>query len=251
MVDKKYSIVLTAANETRAAFAQANRDVESLTGGLFSLNGILGTVSAVGIAAMVKSSIDGADKLGDLSKATRISVEQLAGLKMASAQSGTDLDAVAKSINKLSQNMGLNAEKYAALGINSTDKLEAYKQFAGVFNSIADVHERDAFASAALGKNWAEVAPMLAEGGAAIGEMVTKGTKLSGVTGDMADQADRFNDRMVELKTSIEGVTNRLAISLLPTLQDVGTALDEFNAGMDMAGGGLGGLFTFCKMNPL
>lgn len=224
MAEKKYSIILAAADKTRAAFDTANRNIETMTGGLFSLHGILGTVSAVGMAAMIKSSIDGADKLGDLSKATKISVEQLAGLKMASAQSGTDLDAVAKSINKLSQNMGLNAEKYAALGINSTDKLEAYKQFADVFNRIADVHERDAFASAALGKNWAEVAPLLSEGGDAIGEMVTKGSKLSGVTGDMADKADQFNDRMSELKTVAEGVGNRLAIALLPTMNGVSKA---------------------------
>ncbi len=225
MADNNVKIILTASNETRAAFDTINRNVDLLTGGLVSLKGILATVSAMSVVAMIKSSIDAADKLNDLSKTTRIPVEQLAGLKMASQQSGTDIEAVAKSVNKLSQNMGLNAEKYAALGINSTDKLEAYKQFADVFNNIADVHQRDAFAAAALGKSWAEVAPLLAEGGNRIGELVAQGEQLSGITGGMANQADQFNDRMVVLKAAAEGVGNRLAITLLPALNSMSATM--------------------------
>lgn len=225
MADNNTKIILTAVDETKAAFDTVNRNIESMSGGLLSLHGILGTVSAVGIAAMIKSSIDAADHLNDLRKSTDLTVEQLSGLKLASLQSGTDLDAVAKSVNKLSINMGLNAEKYAALGINSTDKLEAYKQFADVFNRIADVHQRDAFASAALGKNWQETAALLAEGGTAIGEMVNKGAKLSGVTQDMGDHSDHFNDRLAEMKMAFEGVSNRVTKNLLPTLNNVGAVL--------------------------
>lgn len=233
MADQNYNIVLTAADQTKAAFESANRSIESMSGGLISLKGILETVSAVAVVEFIKGSIEAADKLDQLSKTTTLSVEQLSGLKLAAAESGTNLDDVAKSIDKLSKNMGLNAEKYAALGINSTDKLEAYKQFADVFNNIADVHQRDAFAAAALGKSWETTAPLLAEGSSAIGEMVDKGEKLSGTTKETTEQAHQFNARLAELHATSEGFANQLLGRLLPSLNGISQAVLDVRTNED------------------
>jgi Lambda phage tail tape-measure protein (Tape_meas_lam_C) len=209
---------------------------------------VVALASAGGIAALVFSSINAADKLNDLSKSTNLSVEDLSGLSLASQQSGSDLDAVADSISKLALNMGKNAEKFRALGITAKDPLEAFKQLADVFVQIKDPQLQAAFASEALGKSWKTVAPLLAEGGKNIGEMVEKGKRLSGVTKDMADNADKFNDNLAELKTISAGIGTKLAEEMLPAFVKITGAIKlayEESGKLSALWVGLGGIGAF------
>jgi hypothetical protein len=189
-----------------------------------NINDVLGNIgvglSAAGVVAFGQSVIDGLDKLNDLSKTTGLAVNQLAGLGVAAKQSGADLDSVAAAVSKLSVNMGKDSEKFRALGITAKDPLEALKQLADVFVAIKDPQERAAVAAEALGKSWQGTAPLLSEGGAAIGRMVTEGSKASGVTQEMAEQADKFNDELEKLKANISGVTIGLVGGLVPAMND-------------------------------
>lgn len=223
---------------------EAKSDLESV-GGAFTSMGekakatVVGIAAGVGIgtfASMVKGAIDAADNLNDLSKATSISVEQLAGLDLAARQSGGDLDGIAKSINKLSENIGKNAEKFAAIGVTAKEPLEAFKQFADVFKSIEDPQQKAAFGAVALGKAWESAAPLLAEGGDAIAEMVEKGTKLSGMTQQFADESDKFNDSLAEMTTVIGGVAAKMGSDLLPIMNEVVKSLAQTSAEASSAG---------------
>lgn len=185
------------------------------------------TVAAGGMIALVVSSINAADHLNDLSKSTGLGVEDLSGLALAASKSGSDLDGVAESIGKLSQNIGKNGAKFRELGITAKDPLEAFKQLADVFVSIKDPQLKAALASEALGKSWKTAAPLLAEGGKNIGDMVAKGKALSGVTQEMADNADHFNDNLAELKTITTGIGTKLASEMLLPLIDITTAIKE------------------------
>lgn len=207
-VRKVQTTVGGAMNEVGKAVASVERAL-----------GSLGIGVGVGyFASLIKGSIDAMDHLNDLSKTTAIAVEQLAGLKLAAKQTGGDLDSIAASISKLSVNMGKDAEKFKALGVSAKDPLEAFKQLSDVFKNIVDPQQRAAVMAAALGKSWAGAAPLLAEGGKKIQEMVDNGTKLSGITTAMAEASDNFNDKVAELGTSIGATKNQIAIGLLPTL---------------------------------
>lgn len=212
------------------------KSIESSVKAAKSVLASLGIGLGVGyFVSLIKGSIDAMDHLHDLSKTTSISVGQLAGLKVAAKQSGTDLDGLAASINKLTQNMGKDAAKFAALGVSAKDPLEAFKQLSDVFVSLEDPQQRAAIMAAALGKSWATAAPLLAEGGKKIGEMVDRGAKLAGVTSDMADQADAFNDKMV-LLTGTGGIFARMigpVLPLLNTLADDMLDVQEKAAGME------------------
>lgn len=197
----------------------------------------LGVLLGAGaFVAMVKGSIDAADHLNDLSKTTGIAVDHLAGLRLASKQSGGDLDSIAASVNKLSVNIGKDAEKFAALGVSAKNPLEAFKQLADVFVAIRDPQLRAAVAAEALGKSWAGAAPLLAEGGRKIGEMVDRGAKLSGMTEEIAQQADAFNDKMQELVgtgglfTGMVGPMLPLLNSLAEDLLKVSSKTDALNS---------------------
>lgn len=200
-----------------------------------ALAGLGITLTAGGLALIAKSAIDAADSMNDLSKSTGLAVEKLAGLRLAAKQSGGDLDGIAQSINKLSVNIGKNGEKFAALGVTAKDPLEAFKQLADVFKDIDDPQLRAAIGAEALGKQWASAAPLLAEGGQKIGEMVEKGAKLSGMNKEIAESADAFNDKLVELAGN-GGTMNGVLAQMLPLLNKV---LDDFIS-LKGEGGGLG-----------
>jgi hypothetical protein len=177
----------------------------------------LAGISVAGLTALAKSAIDAMDAIRDLSLATGISVEQLAGLGVAAKQTGGDLNSIAGAMNKLSVNIGKDGERFRALGITAKEPLEAFKQLSDVFVNLKDPQQRAAVMAEALGKSWMGAAPLLAEGGAKIGELVEVGTRLSGVTKQMTDEADAFNDKLV-LLGGTGGFATRMIGPLLPLL---------------------------------
>ena len=176
-------------------------------------------------ADLIKGSIEAMDHLHNLSLTTTITVETLSGLALAAKQSGSNLDDIGASINKLAVNMGKDGEKFKALGITAKDPLEAFKQLADVFVSVQDPQLRAALGAAALGKAWAGAAPLLSQGGRHIGEMVTRGMELSNITGEMAGKAHEFNDRLAEFNAVTEGAKNRIVGGLLPAFTQMITAI--------------------------
>lgn len=218
MAETKIKLSIDGVQNVVSGMKQVKETVGDLSGSMAALTAIGGSLSIGAFATMIKSAIDAADGLNDLSKTTQLSVEQLSGLRLASQQTGSDLEGVAKAINTLTVNMGKDAEKFAKVGISAKDPIEAFKQLADVANSVQDPQQKAAFLAEALGKTWQSVAPMLAEGGAKIGEMVERGRQLSGVTQDMADQSDAFNDSLAVLDASMGGFRNRLAADVLPLL---------------------------------
>jgi hypothetical protein len=189
--------------------------------------GLAFSAVALGAAFMVKSAVDSADALNDLSAATGIGIEDLAGLGFAAKLSASDLNGTADAINKLSVNIGKDAEKYATLGITAKEPIEAFKQLADVFVSIKDPQQRAAFGAEALGKSWQSAAPLLAEGGQRIGELIDQGKELSGVTEEMAIEAGKFNDELDILRARAAGAATSIAGPLVTSLNELFAA---FNA---------------------
>ena len=216
----------TADSSLKMIAAQEKQDAvrARLKTGLIAMAAVA-AVAAGAWAQMIGSSIDAADALNDLSKKTGIGVEDLSGLGLAAKQSGTDLEGLADSINKLSKNIGKDPEKYKALGITAKEPLEAFKQLADIFVAIEDPQLRAALGAEALGKSWSSAAPVLAEGAAGITEMVDKGKRLSGVTQEMAEGADKLNDKMAELKAITNGLGNKIAAEMIPGLTEVAGAV--------------------------
>jgi hypothetical protein len=197
------------------AMAAIDKSVEATKAAL----GMLGGIATAGMfAGLIRSSIDAADGLADLSKTANLAVETLSGLKWAAQLSGTDLDTAAKAVNKLAVEMGQNAEKFAKIGVTASEPLEAFKQLSDVFAQIQDPQLRAAFGAEALGKSWESLAPLLSEGGEKIGEMIERGKQLSGVTDEMVEKSGEFNDRVDEMRAILGGLTTRVSGDLLPLL---------------------------------
>lgn len=189
--------------------------------------GIAAGASIQWLSGFVTDALDAQDALVDLNKSTGISIDLLAGLKGAASSAGTDLEGVASAVNKLSINIAKAPEKFAEIGINAKDPLEALKQLADVFAAIEDPQQRAAVAAEAVGKSWASLAPLLSDGGDALGEVIGKFQEASGVTEESARAAADLNDRLDLLKSSITAIGTAAATSLIPILDAIAPALTD------------------------
>jgi lambda family phage tail tape measure protein len=207
-----------------------------------------GAAAAAGLAALVMHSINAAAHLQDLNRSTGISVENLAGLSLLAKESGTDIDSLAKMVNKMSVEMGKAPDKFIALGITAKDGVGALKQFADIFQQLPDLQQRNALAQAIFKKSWDELAPLLSLGSEKIGEIVAKGTALSGVTTDLARDSKLFKEQLDELELVAAKFGVTLAGQMLKGLTDVTKAMNEAYAEsgkLSAAWVGLGGVGAF------
>lgn len=213
-----------ARNSVSSAMDHVERSVNKAKAAL----GALGVgLSVRFFVNLINSSIELEDHLNDLHKSTNITIEDLAGLNLLAKQSGTDLDGLAKGINKIMVEMGKDPGKFAAIGITAKDGVGVLMQFADIFNSIPDIATRNAVAQKAFSKSWAELAPGLAEGSKHILEVTNRGAKYSGITTESAKKADEFKDKLAELNVVTSGWTRSIADPLVSWLLEVNAALKE------------------------
>lgn len=211
-----------AKSSVTGAMDQIERSVGTAMGVLQRLG--IG-LSVAYFTNLVKGSVDAASHLQDLTATTRMSVEDLAGLKLLAEQGGMQLDGLAGAVARMSVEMGKSPEKFRELGVTATDSLGAFKQLSDIFSKLPDINQRNALANAVFGKSWADLAPVLNEGGQRIGEIITKGSRLSGVTTEMGVQADILGDKWAELATQGGGVVNRQVAQMLPLLTELAYGL--------------------------
>ena len=207
----------TASSIAKQRMGEINSAVSTVKSALGALGFAMGVNE---FASLIKGSIDASERLANLSASTNLSVETLAGLNLLAKESGTDMDSLAKGINRMSVEMGKTPEKFKALGITATDSAAAFAQFSDIFKQLPDINQRNALAQAVFSKSWAELAPILAMGSAQIGEVIAKGTQLSGQTTEGAKAAREFNDKWTEL-TGTGGVMTRIMEGILPSISGI------------------------------
>src|SRR4051812_35876508 len=150
-------------------------------------------VAAVKIGASVKDVIDTADKLNKVSQSTGLTVEQLSKLSYAADLADVPLEALSKSVGKLSKAMveaggdatSQAARAFTAMGVavkNQDGTLrssaDVLSDIAGKFENYKDGAEKTALAIALFGKAGASMIPLLNLG--------KEGIK------DAGDEAQRF-----------------------------------------------------------
>lgn len=112
-------------NKAKGMVGGAMKYINSTVDSTKTMLASLGVGLGVGyFVHLIQGSIDAADHLNDLSKSTNIVIADLAGLKLLANQTGTDLDGLAKGINKMSVAMGKDPEKFKALGITAKDNTQ-------------------------------------------------------------------------------------------------------------------------------
>lgn len=190
---------------------------------------------ATGLAFLVKSSIDSADHLNDLSKKTGIAVDTLGGIGFAAGQAGGDLESAAAAAGKLNKSLAEAAagnkqaqEAFRVLGISVKDANGQTKaadkvltEIADRFADYADGPEKAALALRIFGKAGADIIPLLNDGGKALQDNIDYYRKYAGVSQEVAEKADAFNDTLGKLKLLSGSFGRTLTAELLDPLQNL------------------------------
>lgn len=234
-MSQKTEIIISAKDETRGAvtsavrglgqISAAGRSVSDSLSGMFT--GIASGFAVAGFTRVIKSAADLQDRITELRDSTGLSVEALSGLGYAAKLSGSDLESAAALVNKLSTEIGKNPEKFRQVGISAKDPIEALKQLADLFVSIEDPQQRAAVAAAALGKGWQSAAPLLAQGGQQIGDLIAKGQRLTEITRETTEQSAKFNDGLDELAANAQAAAVKFANVFIPSLAGTTKEMNE------------------------
>lgn len=246
-MDNKTQIIITAKDETRAAIASAQQGLQALTTGAaglgLQLGALGGAASFGGLALMAKQAIDAADGLGKMAQKVGVSVESLAALEYAGKLSDVTLEQLGTGLKKLSVNLnevaagGDNdaAAALQALGIGVTDAAGKLRNADDVFADVADAFAgmkdgagKTALAVALFGRAGADLIPMLNAGADGLKNMREEATALGLVfDGDMAKQAEAFNDDLTRMSEAARGVGVTVASAVLPTLSELSKSFVE------------------------
>jgi hypothetical protein len=244
MATNRAQLLITAVDETRGAFASIKRNLGGLGNAARSLNGLLANlgvaVSAAGLGAMVKHSLESADALAKLSQRVGITVESLSTLIPAADLSGVSAEKFEGGLRKLATRMleaatGIEEAKrsFAALGVtvqNQDGTLRATDavllDLADRFQALPDGATKTALAVEVFGKSGADLIPFLNAGREGIhqltGELQSLGVELGGNT---AAQAEVFNDALTKVRLAASSIANRIIEAFLPAMNAMAEGL--------------------------
>src|SRR5574337_1263534 len=141
--------VRRSANDMQSAMNGVAESFNRTLKNAFSLRNIIPQLfagaSVAGLVYFVKSTIDAADRLNDLSKSTGVSVETLSTMGYAAKQSGVDMESLGIGFKKLGKNMadaasgtGEAKDAFKVLGISVKDNNGNLKTSEQVMLELAD-----------------------------------------------------------------------------------------------------------------
>ncbi|WP_333710374.1 hypothetical protein [Malikia spinosa] len=231
MAENSTKIIISAEDRTRAAFASATSGLGGLSRAAISANS---AISAIGIGvsvgafvAFVKNTIDGADALNDMSLRTGVAVKTLAEYNLVAEQSGTSLEALGKGIQKLTlsigqaeQGSGEQAEALKRLGVSARDPQAAFEQLADAVSKSNDPIKTNADLQKVLGKNYAELLPLLQAGSQGLRDSAIASSTFANAMEKLAPDADKFNDQLSTLKINVAGAAASIISNLVPSLNE-------------------------------
>ena len=209
--------------------------IKAVSGAFLTLSkSVLGAVES--IVNFGKSVADELDNLNDVAQRTGVGVEALQSYGIAAKFAGTDVETFAKSIQKLSVNIGnatdeKSAKKFTELGIafenlKDATPTEQFEMVADALARISDPAERAAAAVKLFGKGGIELGPLFEKGPGALADMRERAVALNQVVSEdsiqaIGDMNDAFDDVWFTLKGITGQVVGKLAKPIATIAQDL------------------------------
>jgi lambda family phage tail tape measure protein len=183
-----------------------------------------------------KSILDTADTYQKLSEKTGLAVSTIAEFAGGAEAADVPLEGLAKGLNRLGLNIveAANGNKelagtFAGLGITLKDSNgnlknagDVTKDLADKFSRLRDGPEKSAIAIKLFGKAGADLIPFLDQGSESVERFSLA------IDQDFASRAEEFNDTIKAIGVNLKNGTISSLRELLPPLQEIGSALEEF-----------------------
>jgi len=246
MASSRAQILITAVNQTQAAFNAVKGGLSGLASAAQSVNGVLGNlglaVTAAGMVALVKSSIDAGDELSKMSQRVGISVETLSLWNPLAKQAGVSSEAFEKGLRKLSTAMvdaatgGEDAARtFKTVGVEFRNQDGTLRgtdavllDLAERFKAMPDGAEKSALAVQIFGKAGAELIPFLNQGRDGINDLTDELRALGiEMSGESAAQAEVFNDALDKVHLATTSIGTQVMTAFLPALNEMALGMVE------------------------
>ena len=246
MASSRAQILITAVNQTQAAFNAVKGGLSGLASAAQSVNGVLGNlglaVTAAGMVALVKSSIDAGDELSKMSQRVGISVETLSLWNPLAKQAGVSSEAFEKGLRKLSTAMvdaatgGEDAARtFKTVGVEFRNQDGTLRgtdavllDLAERFKAMPDGAEKSALAVHIFGKAGAELIPFLNQGRDGINDLTDELRALGiEMSGESAAQAEVFNDALDKVHLATTSIGTQVMTAFLPALNEMALGMVE------------------------
>ena len=256
-MSEKTQIIITATDQTKAAFQSVQSSLAGLQQSAIGLGPIFGALGAAISIGAFKDAIEGTIKfaaaLDDMAEATGASVENLSALASVAKIGGHDFGQVEATIIKLNKALHGSddeskgaAKAIAAIGLSieelrSKDPAEAMLDIAKALDQFADGGGKSAAAMAILGKTGAAALPFLKD-------LAEKGELVGKITADQAAQAEQYEKNMNKLTASMGSFAKSVALSVIPVLNDL---TSQMVAATTASGGFWNSIVNTITSNPL
>lgn len=242
-------IIIEAVDRTGAAFSSAKQGMQDLGNQATTLKGTLtglGAAVAGGVFALkIKEAIDMQAALKDLAEQAGMTVEELSSLQRASVLSGTSMESVVGSYQKLSKAlieardpMSSQAQALKSIGLSYEElaRLKPNEQFKTIADALAgynDGFEKNALLMQLFGKSGADLQKFLKE-------LAAQSELTARVTNEQAEAADNLKDRLDLLTMKSQDMYLAIATNLVPALITLMNAFESATS----KGGGMKGMIA-------
>ena len=234
--EAKYRI--TAEDKASRTLNQIKGNLGEVHKGFDLIKSALGPLIAVGGAAtfggMVKSSIDAANRLGDLSTRLGVAVEDLSRLQYAAKLTGvssttltTGLQRMTRRISEAANGSGEAIKALDELGLSAEklSKLSADKQFevlADALEGVSNPADKVRLSMKLLDSEGVALLQTMAGGSAAIRAMGEESDKAGNtISTQFANNATKANAALNKMSAATTGLVNAMGAALAPALEDV------------------------------
>lgn len=231
------------ADKTMSSIEKRAYKFGQVLGTALKSGAVIATAALTSVAVAVGQAIDRADEMRDLSIRTGIATEKLSEYAYAAKQTGTDIDGLGRGLKILAKNAAEAADAtsgkgklFEALGINVKDAQGNLKQLdallpevADKFRALEDGTTKAALAQELFGKSGLDLIEFLNQGSDGLDTAAEKARALGIIiSSETAEAADKFNDRLGDLRAASEGFALQLAAKLLPQLIELVDKVNEF-----------------------
>jgi hypothetical protein len=234
-------IVLSAVDNTKAAFESVKTNLGSLKAAAASVSGAIAAIGATAyladMAAGVRHVINEWDELGKSAQRAGFQTAQsMSEFQYAAKLAGVDTQGFEGAVGKLAEKMADAAgggkqaiATFHAMGLQVQDASgqlrsteEVLTDLARAFSGWKDGPEKSALALDLFGKSGKALIPLLNGGADGLAQLRNEFRQLRGeLSDDTAKAAESFNDNLSRLGVASEKLKVQLASGLLPTLVQI------------------------------
>jgi hypothetical protein len=203
-----------------------------LTGTLGKIGAVFAAVAGGGMAIFLKKQFDIIDASAKTSRALKIQIDFLEGLKFAGGQLGVTNEKIVKSLKKFTRTMGeaklatgAGATVFRIWGKNIEDFQnmnveDSFRAISAELKKITDPTKQAAIAFQFFGRNGIEMLNIINENKNALEAFMAESRRLKGAFDPLdAGKVEASNDAVDKLKISLGGIGKEISFILAPLIK--------------------------------